>query len=121
MIRALLIKWLILAVAVWAMAALLSGVTVDGGVGTYLLIAFVFATVNVLLGTILRLLTLPLILLTLGLFSLAITALMLLVTDWLMDTFDIDGLGPALAGALIIAVVSTVLDLVFDSSRRRAV
>ena len=62
----------------------------------------------------------PVILLTLGLFSLVITAFMLLVTDWLMDTFEVDGLGPALAAAVIIAIVSMVLDLVFDTSRKRA-
>ena len=121
MMRALLLKWLILAVAVWVTAALVSGITVDGGVGTYFLIAFVFATVNVLLGSILRLLTFPLIALTLGIFSLVITAFMLLVTDWLMDSFDVDGFGPAFLGALVIAIVSTILDLVFLPSRRRAV
>jgi putative membrane protein len=121
MIRAFLLKWVILAVAVWVTAALVSGFTVDGGVGTYLLIALVFATVNVLLGSILRLLTFPLIVLTLGIFSLVITAFMLLVTDWLMDSFDIDGFGPALLAALIIAIVSTILDVVFLPSRRSAV
>ena len=121
MIRAFLLKWVILAVAVWVTAALVSGFTVDGGVGTYLLIALVFATVNVLLGSILRLLTFPLIVLTLGIFSLVITAFMLLVTDWLMDSFDIDGFGPALLAALIIAIVSTILDIVFQPSRRGVV
>ena len=35
MIRALLLKWAILAVAVWVTAAHVSGFTVDGGVGTW--------------------------------------------------------------------------------------
>ena len=121
MMRAILFKWLILAVAVWVTAALVSGINVDGSVGTYLLIALVFATVNVFLGSILRLLTFPLIALTLGIFSLVITAFMLLLTDSLMDSFDVDGFGPALLGALIIAIVSTILDLVFRPSRRAAV
>jgi putative membrane protein len=112
-IRGLLIKWACLAVAVWATTGLLSDVEVDGGVGTYLLIAAVFATVNVVLGTIVRLFTLPLMLLTLGLFSIVVNALMLLVTDWLLDDFDIEGFGTALLAALIIAVVSTVLEFVF--------
>ena len=110
MLRALLVKWACLAVAVWATTGLLSDVNVDGGVGTYLLIAAVFATVNVVLGTIVRLLTLPLMVLTLGLFSLVVNALMLLVTDWLMDSFDVEGLGTAILGALIIAVVGAVLE-----------
>jgi len=118
-VRALLIKWACLAAAVWATTALLAEVEVDGGVGTYLLIAVVFATVNVVLGTIVRLFTLPLMLLTLGLFSIVVNALMLLVTDWLMDSFDVDGLGTALLAALIISIVSAVLELVLQPVARR--
>jgi putative membrane protein len=113
-LRALLVKWACLALAVWATTALLSGVRVDGGAGTYLLVAAVFATVNVILGTIVRLLTLPLILVTLGLFAIVINASMLLVTDWLMDSFDVDGLGTAVLAALIISVVGAVLELVLQ-------
>ena len=112
--RALLVKWVCLAVAVWATTGLLSGVRVDGGAGTYLLVAAVFATVNVVLGTLVRLLTLPLILVTLGMFAIVINASMLLVTDGIMDSFDVDGLGTALLAALIIAVVSAVLELVLQ-------
>ena len=117
--RALLIRWLILAVAVWVTTALVSGIDVNGGAGTYLLVAIVLASVNAVLGTILRLLSFPLIVLTLGIFSLVINALMLLVTDSLMDSFDVDGFGPALLGAVIIAAVTLVLDLVFRPSRYR--
>jgi putative membrane protein len=119
MIRALLIRWLVLAVAVWVTTALVSGIEVDGGVGTYLLVAIVLATVNAFLGTILRILTFPLIALTLGIFSLVITAFMILITDWLMDSFDVDGFGPAFLGAIIIAIVTLVLDLIFLPERRR--
>ena len=118
--RALLIRWLILAVAVWVTTALVSGIDVNGGAGTYLLVAIVLASVNAVLGTILRLLSFPLIVLTLGIFSLVINALMLMVTDSLMDSFDVDGFGPALLGAVIIATVTLVLDLVFRPSRYRA-
>ena len=118
MIRGLLAKWACLAVAVWATTGLLSGVRVDGGAGTYLLIAAVFASVNVVLGTVVRLLTLPLILITLGLFAVVINASMLLVTDWLMDSFDVDGLGTALLAAVCIAVVSAVLELVMEGVAR---
>jgi putative membrane protein len=120
MIRSLLIRWLVLAAAVWVTAGVLSGIDVNGGVGTYLLVAIVLATVNSVLGTILRVLTFPLIVLSLGVFSLVITALMLLVTDGLMDSFDVDGFGPAFVGAVIIAIVTMILDLVFLPQRRRA-
>ena len=120
MIKALAIKWAVLAVAIWVTTALLSGFDVHGGVGTYLLVAVVFATVNTLLGSILRLLSFPVIVLTLGVFSLVITAFMLVVTDWLMDTFDVDGFGTAFIGAIVIAVVTMILDLVLPTSKEKS-
>ena len=116
----LLIKWAVLAIAVWLTTAWVDGFTVDGGdVATYLLIAAVLAVVNGLLGGLLRLLTFPLIILTLGVFSLVITACMLLVTDWLMDSFDVDDLGTAFIGAIVIAIITVVLELVLAPLRRR--
>jgi len=121
MVKALAIKWAVLAVAIWVTTVIVSGIDVKGdGVGTYFLIAVVFATVNTLLGSILRLLSFPIIALTLGVFSLVITAFMLIVTDWLMDTFDVDGFGAAFIGAIVIAVVTMVLDWVLPTSKAKA-
>jgi putative membrane protein len=119
MIRALLIRWLILAVAVWATTAVVPGINVDGSWGTYLLIAIVLATVNALLGSILRALAFPLIVLSLGLFSLVITALMLLITAGLMDTFEVENFGDALLGAIVIAVVTMILQFILAPLQRR--
>jgi putative membrane protein len=120
----LLIRWATLAVAVWITTMLVSGIHVDGGAGTYFVVAIVLATVNAIIGTVLRLFTLPLILLTLGLFSLVISAWMLLITDWLMDTLTVDGFSSAFWGALVIAIVNVLVDLGlmsldrFEQSRR---
>lgn len=111
-LRDLLARWVCLALAVWVTTAFVPGISVDGGVGTYLLVAVVFATVNAVLGTIVRVLTLPLLLLTLGLFSLVVNALMLLVTDAIMDSLEVDGFGWALLAALVIAVVTALLETV---------
>jgi putative membrane protein len=118
-LRALAAKWTCLAVAVWVTTGLLSDVRVDGGVSSYLLVAAVFATANVVLGPVVRLLTLPLRVLTLGLFSLVVNGFMLLVTDWLMDSFDVGGFANAFVAALVITVVSTVLDFVFRPRRNQ--
>ena len=118
MIKALAIKWAVIAIAIWVTTAVVSGFDVHGGVGTYLLVAVVFATVNSLLGSVLRLLSFPVIVLTLGVFSVVITAFMLLITDWLMDTFDVDGFGTAFVGAIVIALVTMVLDVVLPGSKK---
>jgi putative membrane protein len=48
----------------------------------------------------------------LGLSALILNAILLSVTAALTDNLDIDGLGRAIAGALVIAIVTTVLELV---------
>ena len=51
---------------------------------------------------------------TLGLFLLVINAAMLLLTGWLADVFDIGfevtGFWPAVGGAIVITVVTWILD-----------
>jgi putative membrane protein len=98
------------AVAIWVATAVVPGVHVYGGVGTYLWIAVLFGVVNAVVGTILRLLTLPLILLTLGLMSFLITVGILALTAALSSKLDVDGFWPAVWAALIVAVVSAVIE-----------
>src|SRR5690242_21804984 len=98
------------AIAIWVAAALISGFHVYGGVVTYLWIAVLFGVVNAILGGILRLFTLPLVFLTLGLFSLIISTAMLGLTAWLSSKLDIDGFWSAFGAALVVAVVSAVVE-----------
>ncbi len=69
-----------------------------------------------------QLVTLPLLLLTLGLFLLVINAVMLLLTSWVSTRVDlgwsVDGFGTAVLGALIVSVVSFLLNA-FVPDRRR--
>ena len=111
MIVGLIIRVVVLALAVWATTLLVPGIEVSGGVGTYLLVALVLGRINAILGTLLRLLTLPLILLTLGVFSLVISAVCLLITDGLMDSLVVDDFWAAFFGSIVIAVVTLLLDL----------
>jgi putative membrane protein len=119
-VRIFLVGWLILAVAIGIAVAVVPGVSVDGGVLTYLWIAALFAVVDILLGPILRLLTAPLILLTLGLFAFVVNAVLFVITAWLSSKLSVDGFGDALLAALIISLVAWVLGIVVDVARRPA-
>jgi putative membrane protein len=123
-IVALLIRWLAFAAAFAVTAWLLDGMDVSGGFGTYLWLALLFGIVNAIIGTILRLLSLPLMVITLGLFSIVINAFLLKILDWITDRFTIDHFfWTAIWGAIILAVVSVVLDLLLGAAwgrRRRA-
>jgi putative membrane protein len=112
----LLIRWVALAAAFAVTAWLLSGMDVSGGFGTYLWLALLFGIVNAVIGTILRLLTIPLRVITLGLFSIVINAFLLEILDWISDRFTIDHFfWTAIWGAIILAVVSVALDFLLGA------
>ena len=104
----LLAKLAVIAAAVWIVAALVPGVQVQQGVSSYLLIAVIFAAVNVVVKPVLTLLALPLLLVTLGLFLVVINAALLGLTAALTDRLQLDGFGPALIAALVISAVTWV-------------
>ncbi len=112
MFKSLLIAWLIIAVAVGLTAGLLPGMEVDGGFGVLLLISAGFALMNVALGAILKLGNLQLTGLTLGLLALLVNAILLAVTAWLFDRLAIDNFFVAVIAALLISIISTILQLI---------
>jgi putative membrane protein len=112
-LKFLLIHWAVLAGAFAVTAWLLSGMDVSGGVGAYIWVSALFGIVNAIIGTILRILTLPLTLLTLGLFSIVINALLLEITDGLTSHLTIDEfLWTAIWAAITLSIVSVILDVV---------
>jgi len=66
--------------------------------------------VNVAVRPVLLLLTLPFTLLTLGLFIFVVNAVCLWLTSLLVPGFTIDGLQAAFVGALVVTVVSWILN-----------
>jgi putative membrane protein len=112
----LLIRWLMLAVSVWVAAEIVSGIYLEGIVST-LVVAAVLGLLNLYLRPILVFFALPFTVVTLGLFIIVINAIMLGITDWLVDIFGgiefgVDGIGAALLGALIISLVNMLLSMV---------
>jgi putative membrane protein len=93
---------------------------VSGGFWAYLWIAALFGVVNAVLGTLLRLLTLPLMIVTLGLFSIVVNAAMLEVIDAISSHLTIDDFfWTAIWAAIILALSAVILDLVVEAAFRR--
>ena len=116
----LVMRLVVNAIALAAAAWLLSGITLSGTsttrkVITLLVVAAIFGLVNALVKPLATILSLPFIILTLGLLIFVINALMLLLTSWISDgldiPFEVDGFGTALLGALIITVVSWLVNV----------
>ncbi len=106
----LIARFLVIAAAVWLVAAYVPGVTVREGLSSYLVVALIFALVNVLVKPVLKLLSFPLLLLTLGLFLIVLNTAMFGLTALLTDRLDVDGIAPAVIASLVISAVTWVGD-----------
>jgi len=93
------------------------GISVSGPVAA-LIAALVIGLVNATLGLLLKVLTFPLTVLTLGLFWFVINALMLELAAAFVRGFEVRGFVPALIGAVVLSLVSSVLQWLFMPSRR---
>ena len=116
----LLMRLVVNAIAVGVAAWLLNDITISGTsttrrVITLVAVAAIFGLVNAFVKPLATILSLPFIVLTLGLLIFVINALMLLLTSWISDgldiPFNVDGFGTALLGALIITVVSWLVNV----------
>jgi membrane protein len=106
------INWLVLTAAVAAATVIVPGIDVEGGLAAYLVVSLSFGLVNATLGPLLHLVALPLSAVTLGLFALVVNGVLLAVTAALTTSLDLGGFGDAVLGALVISILTTVLELV---------
>ena len=121
------LRVVVLAVIIYAVTQLVSGITVVGNTagtfgeyGTYLWVALLFAVVNSIVGPVLRLLSLPFVLLTLGLFLLVVNAALLGITAALSERLQVDGVVTAIVGGFLIAVFSWIAELLLPLRVRSA-
>lgn len=110
----LFVAWLILAAAVMITVWIFPGLHVDWHPGIYLMFSAVFSLLNLFLGSVLRILSLPIMVVTLGLFGVVINTGLFLLTDWLFDSVEIDTLWAALGAAVCISIVRAALTFVID-------
>lgn len=101
------VRFLLSGLAVLLTAYLLPGVEV-AHYGYALLVAAVLSFANVIVKPILVVLTIPITVLTLGLFLLVINALIILMVDYFVPGFDVDGFWWALAFSLILSVFNSM-------------
>ena len=119
MLGRLAIRLVVLAVVIGLVAWLVPGIQVHGGFGWLLWIALIFSVVNLILGPIFRLLSLPLIILTLGVFLLVVNAALLAIVAGLSDHLDVDNFWSAVLGGFLIAVFSWLAEMMLPARAKR--
>ena len=110
----LLVRWAVLAFSMWIATLIVPGISVDGGVTTYLWVALLFGLINTFFGSIIKVLTFPVSLVTFGLFLLVVNAAMLSLTARWSEKLEVNGFWSALFASLIISVITTI----FKSSKK---
>ncbi len=125
----IVIRLVVTAAALWISTLLLDGITLDTPsaakkVGTLLAVAVIFGIVNAILRPIIKTVGCAFYVLTLGLISLVVNGALFLLTSWIAGRlhlpFHVDGFLTAVLGALIVGVVSWLLNaLVPDKVKNR--
>jgi len=121
-IRRLLLRWAINAVAIYVAVALVEGLHAQGGWTLYLWLALILGLVNAVIAPVLKVLSCPLILITLGLFTLVINGAMLMVASRIAQALGlgvvVESFWSAILAALVISVVSFGLSALTGLNRR---
>ena len=105
----LLTKLAINALALLVVTSIFHGIRFDNN-RAMIAAAVALALVNTYLRPLVVILTLPINILTLGLFTLVINAGMLELVSWLIPAFHIDTFWTAMGGALVISIISFLLN-----------
>ncbi|MGB5981394.1 MAG: phage holin family protein [Nonlabens sp.] len=108
-----LIRLLLTAIIVVLLSKVLPGVETTSYFSA-ILVALAISVLNFVVKPILVVLTLPVTILTLGLFLLVINAIIIMLADWFVDGFMVDGFFYALIFSLLLALCRSLLDKMLD-------
>jgi putative membrane protein len=112
-----LIRLLLQGIAVFVAAYILPGINLTN-FWYALLVALILSIINVTIKPVLQFLTLPITFLTLGFFLLVINALMVLLVDYLVTDFYVQGFWTAMLFSIVISIVYWVLEGIFSDDKR---
>ena len=121
-----LVRTVVTAIALWVSTLSVDGITVSGAstfanVATLVAVAVIFGLVNAIIKPIVKILGCLFYIVTLGLIAFVVNALLFLLVDWLADLlnlpFHVDGFWAAFWGAIIVGVVSWLINLVIPDPK----
>lgn len=108
--RGFALRFIVTGVAVVVAAQIIPGLAIDS-FAAGLVGVLVLAVLNAVVRPLLYLLSAPFIVVTLGLFMIVINAFLLHVVSVLVKGFHVAGFWPAVGGAVLISLVSAIMNL----------
>jgi putative membrane protein len=108
-----IIKFILSAILAFVLTKFLPGAHLAGFTDALLLV-LVLGVLNAIVKPILKVLGFPITVLTLGLFLLVINAVIVLLADYLLAGFKVDGFLYALVFSIALTIVTAIVDMVVD-------
>jgi putative membrane protein len=105
---AMLLQWLLYAIALLVVSKFVPGFHV-AGLWPALIAALVIGLLNATVGFLLKIVTFPLSILTLGIFLLVINSLMILLASSIVKGFVVRGFFSAFLGAVVLALLGIAI------------
>jgi putative membrane protein len=106
-----LLKFILSVIGILAVSRILSGVHISNW-ETAAILVIVLAILNLIVKPILIILTIPITIITLGLFLLVINAIIILVADYLIDGFYVDGFIWAFIFSLVLSIIHWLINAI---------
>lgn len=113
-----IIRLLLSALAVVVLSKVLPNVTVDSYV-TALIVAVALSLLNFIVKPILVILTLPVTIITFGLFLLVINAIIILLADYFIAGFTVNGILWALLFSLLLSFLQSILFSLLKEDKKK--
>jgi putative membrane protein len=117
-LRRILVTWLFNLIALFVASGILAGIDYGDSEWALVLAALVFSLANIYVRPVLRVLAFPLIIVTLGIALFLINLLMLYLTDWIVDDFEIETFWWGVLGAIIVSLVNALMHRVLPPDDR---
>lgn len=108
----MIVNLILLSISIFLVSSLLPGIYIKN-YGTAIVVAVVYSVINFFLGWLLVILSFPFIILTLGLFTFVINAVLLWLTDRVVNDFEIKNFWTTIAAAFLISLTHSLLHWIF--------
>jgi putative membrane protein len=117
-VKQFFLSWIVNTLAVAVAAMILPGINYDKPIDLFLA-SLVLGILNAFVRPLLLLMALPLLIFTLGLFIFVINALLLYFVGSILEGFHVASFWWAFGGAVIISVVSMILNIMTGNTKSR--
>jgi putative membrane protein len=112
---ALLVQWLLYAVALLIVSKIVPGFHVDT-LGSAMIASLIIGLLNATVGLFLKIITFPLSIITFGIFLLVINGLMIMLASKIVGGFHVRGFVPAFWGAVVLALLGMLIKAVMKDA-----